>query len=183
MCIVSKILKNFLFFEGDSGLLEYYSIIMSKTSPELAQKIVDLLLNDPGVADSWSIQRVSAEESRPLEEQTCVGCEETFMPKAVGRQFCSRDCYNDYLERKRQAKGKTKNKPKRERAPGQLGPGRRFTGEVAEYCCSRQGLASVYEVQQEIHEKFGMRVGITTIYRAWRRRAAGISKKKDGTHG
>ena len=72
---------------------------------------------------------------------------------------------------------------RRERAPGQLGPGRRFTGEVAEYCCSRQGLASVYEVQQEIHDKFGMRVGITTIYRAWRRRASGISKKKDGTNG
>ena len=62
---------------------------MSKTSPELAQKIVDLLLNDPGVADSWSIQRVSPEESRPLEEQVCVGCKEQFMPKAVGRQFCS----------------------------------------------------------------------------------------------
>lgn len=156
---------------------------MSKTSPELAQKIVDLLLNDPGVADSWSIQRVSAEEARPLEEQVCVGCEQNFMPKAVGRQFCSRDCYNDYLERKRQAKGKTKSKPKRERAPGQLGPGRRFTGEVAEFCCSRQGLASVYEVQQEIHEKFGLRVGITTIYRAWRRRAAGGGRSKDGTTG
>lgn len=163
--------------------MEYYSIKMSKTSPELAQKIVDLLLNDPGVADSWSIQRVSPEESRPLEEQTCVGCDAQFMPKAVGRQFCSRDCYNDYLERKRQAKGKIKTKPKRDRAPGQLGPGRRFTGEVAEYCCSRQGLASVYEVQQEIHEKFEMRVGITTIYRAWRRRASGVSKRKDGTHG
>lgn len=156
---------------------------MSKTSPELARKIVDLLLNDPGVADSWSIQRVSSEEARPLEEQTCVGCDIEFLPKAVGRQFCSRDCYNDYLERKRQAKGKTKSKPKRERAPGQLGPGRRFTGEVADYCCSRQGLASVYEVQQEIHDKFGMRVGITTIYRAWRRRASGGLRTKDGTHG
>ena len=164
-------------------MLENSSIKMSKTSPELAQRIVDLLLNDPGVADSWSIQRVSPEDSRPLEEQTCVGCRETFMPKAVGRQFCSRDCYNDYLERKRQAKGRTKNKPKRERAPGQLGPGRRFTGEVADYCCSRQGLASVYEVQQEIHDLFGMRVGITTIYRAWRRRSTSPRKRKDGTHG
>jgi len=180
---VSNLLNYFLQLRGKFLKLENNSIIMSKTSPELAQKIVDLLLNDPGVADSWSIQRVSAEESRPLEEQTCVGCKDKFMPKAVGRQFCSRDCYNDYLERKRRAKGKTKSKPKRERAPGQLGPGRRFTGEVAEYCCSRQGLASVYEVQQEIHEKFGMRVGITTIYRAWRRRAAGITKKKDGTNG
>lgn len=157
---------------------------MSKTSAELAQKIVNLLLNDPGVADSWSIQRVSSEEARPIEEQVCVGCDAVFMPKAVGRQFCSRDCYNDYLDRKRQAKGKSKSRPKRERAPGQLGPGRRFTGEVADYCCSRQGLATVYEVQEEINEKFGMRVGITTIYRAWRRRtSSGSSKSGTGTHG
>lgn len=157
---------------------------MSKTPPELAQKIVDLLLNDPGVADSWSIQRVSAEEARPLKPQVCVGCEETFTPKAVGRRYCSRACYDAHLERKRKAKGKTKPKVKKERDKDTLGPGRRFVGPVADYCCSRQGLASVQEVQQEILEKFGLRVGITTIYRAWRRRAAQTAAaSKSGTHG
>lgn len=157
---------------------------MSKTPPELAQKIVDLLLNDPGVADSWSIQRVSPEESRPLELQICVGCQQEFMPKAVGRRYCSRSCYDAHLERRRRAKGANKPKPKRMREPGSLGPGRRFVGPVADYCCSRQGLASVQEVQKEIQEKFGLRVGITTIYRAWRRRASeGSSASKNGTIG
>lgn len=40
--------------------------------------------------------------------------------------------------------------------------------EPEEYAKSRLGLATVYEVREELFERFGLRVGITTIYRVWR---------------
>lgn len=145
---------------------------MSRCSPETARSIVDLLLNDHGTAGSWSVQRVTADEkATAIAEETCRGCDQQFRPKAVGRQFCSRACYNAYLERKRDGTLKPK-RPRQPRENGSLGPGRRFAGEPYEYTIARAGL-SAEQVQTELLAVFGLKVGITTIFRAWRRHAAG----------
>lgn len=132
----------------------------------LAEKIVHLLEQDPGVIGLFGACRGVTVPEEP-EEIPCRGCRELFTPRAVGRQYCSRDCYDRSLLERR--KKRTKPKP-RARVEGDLGPGRRFEGEPAQYAKSRQGLATVYEVRQELFDRFGLRVGITTIYRAWKRR-------------
>lgn len=146
---------------------------MKGCSPETARSIVDLLLQDPGCAGLSSVQRITEDEkSAAITEETCRGCDQVFMPKAVGRQFCSRACYNAYLERKRDGTLKPK-RPRPSRENGSLGPGRRFAGEPYEYTIARAGL-SAEEVQTELLAVFGLKVGLTTIFRSWRRHAAGL---------
>lgn len=104
---------------------------MSKTPPELAQAIVDLLSHDPGTAELFNSQRQT--ESMPLGERTCGGCGRAFLPSAHGRQYCSRECYDSYLEQRRSATGQPKRvRGRRRREVGVLGSGRRFEGEPAE---------------------------------------------------
>lgn len=130
----------------------------------IADKIVDLLEQDPGVIGLHGANRGVTIPEGP-EKVHCRGCGAVFQPKGVGRQYCSRSCYEEELRKRR--KGKKKRKPM-ELPEGSLGPGRRFVGAPAEYAQSRLGLATVHEVREEIFERFGLRVGITTIYRVWR---------------
>ena len=68
--------------------------------PERAQKIVDLLLNDTGVgAVFFRPKRSKGIPGKKI--HVCSGCKEEFEPEYRSRQFCSRQCYMDYLARKR----------------------------------------------------------------------------------
>lgn len=146
---------------------------MNTCSPEMADRIVKLLLNDPGVGSSFHMKRSEPEE---ITEQTCRGCEIRFMPKAFGRVFCSKACYNAHLERGRAGKKPRAKQSERKRHKDGLGPGRSFDGLPAAYAKSRQGKADPWMVQAEVSSLFGVRVGITTIYRCWRRPAPQVSE-------
>lgn len=140
----------------------------------MADRIVALLLNDPGTARSSSVSRFEPEAI--VVDEPCKGCGRAFDSKRRRAQFCSRDCYDQHLERKRvekraqmpaQEKVKVERKPPPEDA---VGTGRAFAGEPAAYCYSRIGV-SAPRVQAEIQALYGVRPGTTTIYRCWSRKA------------
>lgn len=140
-----------------------------RCSPEMADAIVKLLLNDGGSA---SVYKKKRSETAELEPTVCSGCGLTFLPSAFGRQYCSRSCYDQHLARLSAAKGKVRKKPPKPREPGVLGPGRRLPAEVKIYLRSRRHLASVRDLVDEVHARFGLRLGVTTVYRVFRRERA-----------
>lgn len=136
-------------------------------SHETADAIVKLLLDDSHVGEVHGVQRCWHEIP---EQSNCRGCGESFKPKAVGRQFCSRSCYDSYLSRKRNGRPVAKRNREPRPTDGALGSGRPFDGEMRDFCVAQKGLLTALEVQSKILERFGVRVGISTVYRAWRRK-------------
>lgn len=63
-----------------------------------AQKIVDLLRNDPGVASLDGRPPQSYIGAMP-EVHVCRGCGIDFKPKTRVRQFCSTNCWEAYRAR------------------------------------------------------------------------------------
>lgn len=140
-----------------------------RCSPEMARAIVNLILGDEGVATVYNTHR---NEKAELVHTECTGCGHTFLPSAFGRQFCSRSCYDQHLARHRALKPARPKKPPREQKPGALGPGRRLPAEIKAYLQARRYCASVPALVEEVDSRFGIRIGITTVYRVFRQGSA-----------
>lgn len=143
---------------------------MGKTSAELARKIVNLLLNDPGCSTHWTrTGGTDLDTIDSLAPLKCAGCKRLFTPAQPGRQYCSRACYDAYLASTRKQRVATASAPKRQRSKDALGAGNRFQGAPREYAVSRMGVASADDVCREIQERYGLKVSKSTVYRAWNR--------------
>lgn len=119
---------------------------MSGCSADMAQKIVQLLMDDHNTASSYCIPRIQYDE--PPAPTICLGCNIEFIPAARHRQYCSRECFVRV----------------------------RTGGPHAEYIAGRAGLASAAAVRAEVLNLFGLTIGVSTICRHWAARAKAVSE-------
>ncbi|HIB67517.1 MAG TPA: hypothetical protein EYO33_21055 [Phycisphaerales bacterium] len=128
--------------------------------PERAQKIVDLLLNDTGVgAVFFRPKRSKGIPGKKI--HVCSGCKEEFEPEYRSRQFCSRQCYMDYLARKRKRRKPTNPVNFHPKA---LGPGKRVPDECVSFILSKSYL-TVPQLQDEVMKRFDLHLSSSTLYR------------------
>lgn len=146
-----------------------------KCSAESAQKIVDLLMADNAnicnTHGGLDKTLVSLDNNYVCKRKIeCKGCSIKYIPEptvAKTSKFCSRDCYDKFLERKRKPKKQKSNKFK-----GMLGPGKRLPKEVKEYLIENRHCKIEYLLER-VKEKYGFNISTSTIYRAWRKESGG----------
>lgn len=123
-------------------------------SPELARRIVDLLLNDPGVASGCGFMSIAPGRPKPapIGEKICLGCRQPFKPSAYGRQYCSVGCFEDHR--------------RQQLAPRKKPDGRGFytPPEIRDYILERPNVRMRVLVD-EIQERFGRTISDSTICR------------------